>query len=105
ATPIGETTNVQNEFDEDLDEERNDMEPPTLENWETQLRNWEQILIDEEVARLEGEEEERDNYYDNMGSDLLSNYTHPAIDERAKWDLASLFSVLFQKPDYMNNNN
>ncbi|CAG8816060.1 2564_t:CDS:1, partial [Gigaspora rosea] len=63
------------------------------------------MLIDEEVARLEGEEEERDNYYDNMGSDLLSNYTHPAIDERAKWDLASLFSVLFQKPDYMNNNN
>ncbi|KAG9297781.1 hypothetical protein G9A89_011296 [Geosiphon pyriformis] len=33
----------------------------TLDDWKNQLRNWEQILIDEEIARLENEKAERDN--------------------------------------------
>ncbi|CAG8473896.1 5611_t:CDS:2, partial [Scutellospora calospora] len=92
APPIGEA--IPNEFEADLDEEHNelyDIEPSNLENWENQLRDWEQMLTDEETARLEDEEEERDNYYDSMESDLLSDYTHSAVDDKAKWNLESLF--------------
>ncbi|CAG8831229.1 8661_t:CDS:1, partial [Cetraspora pellucida] len=51
----------------------------------------EQMLTDEETARLEDEEEEHDNYYDGIESDLLSDYAHPAVDNKAKWNLESLF--------------
>ncbi|CAG8469248.1 1596_t:CDS:2 [Scutellospora calospora] len=73
------------------------------DDWENQLRDWEQILIDEEVARQEEEEEQRDNPHDYMEGDLLNNYKHLAVDDKAKWELCSIFSVQFQKPDYMNN--
>ena len=49
------------------------------------------------------EEAERDNN-GNMEGDLLSNYVHPAIDNRAKWELSSIFGLLFQKPNFINNN-
>ncbi|CAG8479955.1 10278_t:CDS:1, partial [Cetraspora pellucida] len=63
--PISETIDVQNEFEADLNEEHNrlyDIEPSNLEDWKNQLCDWEQMLTDEKVARLEGEEEEHDNY-------------------------------------------
>ncbi|CAG8505771.1 3061_t:CDS:2, partial [Scutellospora calospora] len=94
ASLIGKTIDVQNEFEADLDEEHNELyniELSNLEDWKNQLCDWEQMLTDEEVARLEGEKEERDNH-DNMESDLLSNYKHPAVDDNAKWKLESLFS-------------
>ena len=46
---------------------------------------------------------EHDNN-DNMKSDLLSSYRHPAIDNRAKWELSSIFGLLFQKPNFTNDN-
>ncbi|CAG8814874.1 31468_t:CDS:1, partial [Racocetra persica] len=65
----------------------------TSDNWEDQLYNWEQMLAEEETAILEDEEAERENENNKykMSSDLLSNYTHPAIDHKAKWKLRDLF--------------
>ena len=110
ATPINENTDESSELNTDLDntdvDEEQDIEPSNLtstDDWENQLRDWEQMLIDEETARLEEEEEERDNHYDYMDDDLLSDYKHPALDDRAKWELSSIFSTLFQKLNYMNN--
>ncbi|CAG8730757.1 10010_t:CDS:2 [Cetraspora pellucida] len=85
APPIGEA--IPNKFEADLDEEHNelyDIEPSNLENWKNQLHDWEQMLTDEETARLEDKEEEHDNYYDSIESDLLSDYTHPVVDDKAK---------------------
>ncbi|CAG8526944.1 17341_t:CDS:1, partial [Dentiscutata heterogama] len=66
--PIGETTNkptdrqieLNIDTDEDTDNESSDI--TNAEDWESQLHNWEEMLMDKEVARLEEEEEERDNY-------------------------------------------
>ncbi|CAG8677084.1 6107_t:CDS:2 [Cetraspora pellucida] len=71
----------------ELDEENNSGEDAETNisdtmAWESRLQEWEQILIDEETA---------------------INYTHPAIDHRAKWELSSLFGPLFEKPSYMNS--
>ncbi|CAG8588577.1 14974_t:CDS:2 [Cetraspora pellucida] len=52
-------------------------------NW---LDDWEQMLEDEETARLEEEEAEREDDSCNLNNDLLSNYIHPAVDPKAKWD-------------------
>ncbi|CAG8581490.1 25215_t:CDS:2, partial [Gigaspora rosea] len=45
-------------------------------NWEYQLHDWEQMLKNKKVARLEDEEKKCDGYND-MEDDLLSNYKHP----------------------------
>ncbi|CAG8811531.1 13104_t:CDS:2, partial [Gigaspora rosea] len=31
-----------------------------------------------------------------------TNYRHPAVDDRAKWELNSIFNVQFLKPNYMD---
>ncbi|PKK62929.1 hypothetical protein RhiirC2_789642 [Rhizophagus irregularis] len=52
------------------------------------------MLIEEEVSRLEEEEALRDNP-GSLRGDLLTEYIHPAIDTRAKWDLKTLFSSVW----------
>ncbi len=42
------------------------------------------MLFEEELIRMEEEEELRDNVNNNMKGDLLNEYTHPVIDIRAK---------------------
>ena len=37
----------------------------------------------------------------SMKGNLLSEYTHPAIDKNAKWELRNLFSSSFNAPDYL----
>uniref|UniRef100_U9USX2 Uncharacterized protein n=1 Tax=Rhizophagus irregularis (strain DAOM 181602 / DAOM 197198 / MUCL 43194) TaxID=747089 RepID=U9USX2_RHIID len=51
---------------------------------------------------MEEEETLRENSNSNLEGDLLSEYIHPAIDERAKWELKSLFSSSLNAPDYLN---
>ena len=63
---------------------------------------WEEMLKDEELARLEEEEELRNNSNVGMEGDLLSEYIHPAIDKKAKWELKNLFSSVLNAPDYLN---
>ena len=37
-----------------------------------------------------------------MENDLLSEYIHPAIDKKAKWNLRNLFSPTLNTPNYLN---
>ncbi len=60
------------------------------------------MLIEERLAQLEEEEELRNNPDVNMRGDLLSEYTHPAIDSKAKWELKSLFNSSLNAPNYLN---
>ncbi|CAJ0752527.1 6980_t:CDS:2 [Entrophospora sp. SA101] len=51
-------------------------------------------------------DEEKEALRDNLGSlesDLLSDYKHPAVDPRAKWELKNLFNSLLDVPDYLIN--
>src|SRR5437868_2922794 len=51
-----------NEYNTDI--EQDEIEPSSIitpDDWENQLCDWEQMLIDEEIARSEDEEAEHDN--------------------------------------------
>ncbi|CAG8531820.1 4170_t:CDS:2, partial [Ambispora gerdemannii] len=106
--PTDEPTNELelNKYSTDTEQdELQDIKPSSIitpDNWKNQLCDWEQMLIDEEITRSEDEEAERDN--DNMEGNLLSDYIHPAINNRAKWELSDIFSLLFQKSNFMNSN-
>ncbi|EXX52292.1 hypothetical protein RirG_254300 [Rhizophagus irregularis DAOM 197198w] len=51
---------------------------------------------------MEEEETLRENSNSNLEGDLLNEYMHSAIDERAKWELRSLFNSSLNAPDYLN---
>ncbi|GET01130.1 ribonuclease H-like domain-containing protein [Rhizophagus clarus] len=70
---------------------------------ERELAEWKEILIEEEVSQLEEEEALRDNPGSLRGN-LLTEYTHPAIDTRAKWQLKTLFSSIINIPAYLKTN-
>ena len=72
------------------------------EHWERELNEWEEMLMEEEIARMEEEDALRENLNSNLEGDLLSEYTHPAIDKKAKWDIRNLFSSSLDTPDYLN---
>ncbi len=75
----------------------------TSERWEKELLEWESMLIEEEISRLEEEEALR-NDSDSLRGDLLTEYTHPAIDTKAKWELKSLFGSVINIPNYLKSN-
>ncbi|GBC06178.1 hypothetical protein RclHR1_06670018 [Rhizophagus clarus] len=75
----------------------------TSERWEKELAEWEEMLTEEEVSRLEEEEALRDNP-GSLRGDLLTEYTHLAIDTRAKWQLKTLFSSVINIPAYLKSN-
>ena len=50
---------------------------------------------------MEEEEALKDNSNNSMKGDLLNEYTHPAIDKRAKWELKNLFSTSLNVPNYL----
>ncbi|RGB24490.1 hypothetical protein C1646_676341 [Rhizophagus diaphanus] len=75
----------------------------TSERWERELAEWDEMLIEEEVSRLGEEEALRDNP-SSLRGDLLTEYTHPAIDTRAKWQLKTLFSPIINIPAYLKSN-
>ena len=86
-----------NDDDEIIGDEDNII---TSERWESELAEWESMLIEEEVSRMEEEEALRDNPR-SLRSDLLTEYRHPAIDIRAKWELKTLFSSVINIPSYL----
>ncbi|GET00150.1 ribonuclease H-like domain-containing protein [Rhizophagus clarus] len=88
-----------------IEEEKEDIEDNTIvtpEHWEQELGEWEEMLIEEGLAQLKEEEELRSNLDNNMKGDLLSEYIHPAIDKKAKWELKSLFSSSLNTSNYLN---
>ncbi|CAB5362788.1 unnamed protein product [Rhizophagus irregularis] len=62
----------------------------------------EEITGDENIITSEQEEALRDNP-GSLRGDLLTEYIHPAIDTRAKWDLKTLFSSVIDIPKYLSN--
>ncbi|CAG8711704.1 5400_t:CDS:2, partial [Cetraspora pellucida] len=50
---------------------------------------------------IKEEKEERSDSLNNIEGDLLSNYKHPTIDNKAKWELKNVFNMLFLIPNYM----
>ncbi|GBC06624.1 hypothetical protein RclHR1_06990004 [Rhizophagus clarus] len=75
----------------------------TSERWERELAEWKEMLTEEEVSRLEEEEALRDNP-GSLRGDLLTEYTHLAIDTRVKWQLKILFSFVINIPAYLKSN-
>ena len=59
------------------------------------------MLIEEELIWLEEEKKLKENPNISINDDLLSEYTHSAIDKKAKWELKNLFSSL-NIPNYLN---
>jgi hypothetical protein len=104
ATPINEGSEVPKSTEEDTDDIEDDgTNIITPEHWEQELKEWEEMIVEEELARREEEEALRDNPNGSMNGDLLGEYTHPAIDKRAKWELKNLFSSSLQAPNYLNS--
>ena len=102
-TEVGDPEVEDSEIPEDIENaEEDNTNIINSEHWERELNEWEEMLIEEEVARMEEEEALRENSNSNLEGDLLSEYTHPAIDERAKWELRSLFSSSLNAPDCLN---
>jgi len=87
----------------ELDDEitGNESDIITSERWERELNVWEELLKEEEKSRLEEEEALRNNPSDSFESDLLSEYKHPAVDKKAKWELKTLFSSNISIPNYL----
>ncbi len=83
-----------------VEDDGNDIITP--EHWEQELKEWEDMLIEEELARIEEEEALRDNPNGNLEGDLLGEYIHPVIDKEAKWGLRNLFSSSLKAPNYLN---
>ncbi|RIA93781.1 hypothetical protein C1645_735283 [Glomus cerebriforme] len=73
----------------------------TSEHWRQALNEWNKMLIEEEIVRMEDKEALRDNLNNNMEGDLLSEYMHLEIDKNAKWELRNLFSSSLNAPDYL----
>ena len=110
ATPIDETDLEGSEVPKSTEEDTENIDDieddstniVTSEHWEQELREWEEMLMEEELVRTEDEEALRNNPNGSMSGNLLSEYTHPAIDRRAKWELKNLFCSSLQAPNYLN---
>ncbi|GES72608.1 ribonuclease H-like domain-containing protein [Rhizophagus clarus] len=87
-----------------VEEIKNDIEDNTIftsEHWEQELEKWEEMLIEEELVQLEGEEKLRNNS-DSLKKDLLNKYTHPAVDKKAKCELKNLFNSSLSISNYLD---
>ena len=71
----------------------------TEQDWKERLEEWNELLIEEEIALLDVDEILNDGI---IGNDLLSSYIHPAIDINAKWDLRDLFIRELEKPEFIS---
>ncbi|RIA86337.1 hypothetical protein C1645_740933 [Glomus cerebriforme] len=101
AKPVDDSAEnlQQNPTDENIGDENNII---TSERWENELAEWKSMLIEEKVSQLEEEETLRNNS-ESLRGDLLTEYTHLAIDTRAEWDLKTLFSSVIDILKYLSN--
>jgi len=73
----------------------------TEQDWEERLEEWEELLKEEERAQQELVTEEFLDYIE-LNNDLLSLYTHPAINIDAKWDLRDVFIRELERPAFIS---
>ncbi|CAG8812623.1 9679_t:CDS:1, partial [Racocetra fulgida] len=85
---LGDKFSENTELEENLDEDLED-EQTNVSNFDNYLQEWLDIL-EEERQRFEDEDTKED--MDENESPV--NDTHPAVDNNAKWELATLFKKL-----------
>ena len=71
----------------------------TVEQWNQQLNEWNEMLEQEEIGQIE---DININNHGIISNELLESYTHPAVDENAKWDLRDVFISNLEKPDFIS---
>ena len=73
----------------------------TEQDWNERLEEWNELLIEEQRSQsLVATEESNPGTLDH--NELLSLYTHPAIDLDAKWDLRDLFIRELERPEFIS---
>jgi hypothetical protein len=73
----------------------------TEQDWKERLDEWNELLIEEENAQILANTEEALDFGE-LDDDLLSSYTHPAVDMDAKWDLRDCFIREFERPEFIS---
>ncbi|GES87938.1 ribonuclease H-like domain-containing protein [Rhizophagus clarus] len=86
---------------EEIEDDIEDNTIFTSEHWEQELEKWEEMLIEEELARLEGEEELRNNSVSLKEGSFKRIYTSSSR-QKAKWELKNLFSSSLSIPNYLD---
>ena len=105
APPINELDeqeiiNVESQDDiEKMLEDSQDGYITTEQDWKARLKEWNELLIEEERAQNLAEELPD---YGELENDLLGLYTHPAVDIDAKWDLRDVFIRELEKPEFIS---
>ena len=98
---LEDPTNIQEDNSEG-DEEENG-ESRVSSNWNGLINMWEQLLMQEEEAEKQAENDlEYD--YDTDIDEFLLNRTHPALDNEAKWDIENIFIDNLDTPFFTNEN-
>ena len=98
---LEDPTNIQEDNSEG-DEEEND-ESQVSSNWNGLINMWEQLLMQEEEAEKQAEDDlEYD--YDTDIDEFLLNRTHPALDNEAKWNIENIFIDNLNAPFFTNKN-
>jgi hypothetical protein len=71
----------------------------TEQDWQERLQEWNEMLNEEKNAEENGniQLEER-----SINEELLADYTHPAIDIEAKWDLRDVFIRELKIPSFIS---
>jgi hypothetical protein len=93
TTPIVIDDNQENDTNINIQEdilEDNELDNSQVSNWNSLIETWEQLLLQEEAAELDNENDV-DYDFDVEINDNLLNQTHPAIDSEAKWNITNIF--------------
>src|ERR1700722_16939509 len=72
-------------------------------SWNNLINIWEQLLLQEEEAELDAENDS-DYEYDTEINEILLNNTHPALDNEAKWNIVDIFIDNLDAPFFINEN-
>ena len=95
-----ENPNIQ---DNDSDDENENNEFQASSSWNNLINIWEQLLLQEEEAELDAENDS-DYEYDTEINEILLNNTHPALDNEAKWNIVDIFIDNLDAPFFINEN-
>ena len=86
---------------EDEEEENNKFQATS--NWNNLINTWKELLLQEEEAEKQAENDLEDDY-DTEINEFLLNRTHPALDNEAKWNIEKIFVDNLDVPFFINNN-
>ena len=98
---------IQNEnptdFSDDDDDDDGNDESQASSNWNNLINTWKELLLQEEEAEKQAENDSEGDY-DTEINEFLLNRTHPALDKEAKWNIEKIFVDNLDVPFFINNN-